>query len=217
MKIKAVGFDFDGTLIVSEETKAKECANVFREKFNRKRGIATAYKKLTGRNRREKVVALFKQVMKRDAKRSELKLVDEHFGKHYERSLKTCPLTACSNIIEELSKQVDFMFLLSLENKKEVVKVAKHCGVAKYFKEILGGPTSKVDNLLHVLEKHKLKGPEVLYFGDAHSDVVASKKVKVKIALLGKNHKTKILKEDLKADYLFDSLCDVPKDIKKFS
>lgn len=218
-KIKAIGFDFDGTLILSEEKKAEEFAKVFREKFNCRKGVAQAYRKLSGsgKNRTAKVEALFKKFLKRKPSKEEQKIIEDHFGKHYEESLKTCPLAACSDVIKELSKQVKFVFLLSLENRKEVVKVAKHCGVDQYFKEILGGPKQKVDNLLHVLKKHKVKSSEVLYLGDAHSDVIASKKVKVRIALLGRKHKLKKVKEDLDADFIFTSLCDVPKDIKDLS
>ena len=108
------------------------------------------------------------------------------------------------------------MFMLSLENEREVKKVAIHCGLSKYFDEILGGPTSKIDNLKHVLKKHKLKPSEVLYIGDAHSDVVASKKMKIKVVLLGKKHVFDKLKEDLAADFVFSNLCEVPHQIKKF-
>ena len=56
-----------------------------------------------------------------------------------------------------MKKQTKFMFLLSLENRSTVRKVAKHCGVAKYFDEILGGPKLKKKNLMHVLKKHKVR------------------------------------------------------------
>ena len=218
-KIKAVGFDFDGTLIMSEKQKAKQMAVVFKEKFGVKRGVETAYKKLIGKgySREEKVERLFERFLKRKPGRKELREVKDHFGKHYEESMSDCPLFQCTNIIKELKKQVDMLFLLSLEDKKEVKKIAMKCGVGKYFDEILGGPTSKIDNFKHLLKKHKLKPSEVVYIGDAHSDVIASKKMKVKVVLLGKKHTYKKLKEDLEADFVFSSLCDLPHSIKKFS
>lgn len=215
-KIRAVGFDFDGTLIMSEEQKAEQMAAVFREKFKVKKGIKLAYKKLMGKalSREEKVKALFKVLLHRNPQQKEVKIIKDHFGKHYEQSLRTCPLFQCTNIIKELKKQVDFIFLLSLENTKEVRRIAKHCGVGQYFDEILGGPTPKVEHLKHVLKKHKLKPQEVLYIGDAHSDVIASKKVRVKTILLGKKHMYEKLKEDLEADFRFSNLCDVPVGVK---
>lgn len=218
-KIRAVGFDFDGTLIMSEEQKAEQMAIIFREKFKVKRGVKSVYKELMGNalSREAKVKALFKQILKRKPTAEELKKVQEHFGKRYEQSLKTCPLFQCTNIIKELRKQVEFIFLLSLEDKKEVRKIAGHCGVGKYFDEILGGPKPKVENLKHILKKHKLKPQEVIYIGDAHSDVVASKKVRIKTILLGKKHLYEKLKEDLEADFRFSNLCAVPFGVNKLN
>ncbi len=218
-KIRAIGFDFDGTLIMSEVQKAEQMAIVFREKFKVQKGVLAAYKKLAEKalSREEKVKALFWRLLHRKPTKRELKIITEHFGEHYERSLRTCPLFQCTNIIQELKQQVDFVFLLSLEDTKEVRRIANHCGLGQYFDEILGGPMPKVENLKHVLKKHKLKPQEVLYIGDAHSDIVASKKVKVKTILLGKRHLYERLKEDLDADFRISNLCKVPNGFKKLN
>jgi D-glycerate 3-kinase len=216
-KIRAVGFDFDGTLIASEGMKDGIMAQVFSEEFGIKRGVKSAYQKLVGKgyNRDAKVTILFKKILKRTPTKKELKIVAAHFGKHYAQSMNSCPLFQCTNIIKELRGQVDFLFMLSLEEKKEVKKIAKHCGVDKYFDEILGGPTSKIKNFNHVIRKHKLKHSEILYIGDAHSDVVASKKKRIKVVLLGEKHTHEKLREDLEADFVFSNLCEVPHSLKK--
>jgi phosphoglycolate phosphatase len=215
--IRAIGFDFDGTLIMSEDKKGPAMAAVFREKFGVKRGVQKEYENLIGKgySRNVKVIKLFKIFLKRKPNEKELKTFADHFGEHYVRKMNACPLFQCTNVIKELRKQVKFTFMLSLENTKEVKKIAKHCGVAKYFDEILGGPTSKIDNFKHVITKHGIKASEVLYIGDAHSDVVASKKMGMKIILLGKKHTFKKLKEDLDADFVFNSLCDMPRKLEK--
>jgi phosphoglycolate phosphatase len=218
-KIKAVGFDFDGTLISSEDKKPLEMAKVFKEKFGIKRGVKSAYEKLigTGKNRHEKVESLFLQFIKRKPTKIELQEVEDHFGKHYEKSLSTCPLFQCTNVIKELKGQVKFIFLLSLENKKEVKNVLKHCGLAKYFDEIIGGPETKVNNLSNIIKKQKLKPSEIIYIGDSHSDVIVSKKLGIKVVLLGKKHTYLKLKEDLEADFVFSNLCDLPHKINNLN
>ena len=216
--IKAVGFDFDGTLVLSEEKKAREMAKVFREKFGVRRGVPTAYRKVagTGKNRQEKVTLLFRQFLGRKPTRQELRAVDEHFGFHYEQSLHRCPLMQCTNVLGEIKKQVTFLFLLSLENKREVRRIAEHCGLEKYFAEILGGPKSKQENLLHVVKKHKLKPQEVLYVGDSASDILAAKKVGVKVVILQKNFRYRELLRKLGADFAFSSLCTLPRKVEDF-
>ncbi|MEK6899811.1 MAG: HAD hydrolase-like protein, partial [Nanoarchaeota archaeon] len=86
-------------------------------------------------------------------------------------------------------------------------------GLAKYFDEIMGGPKTKIENLKHFLRKHRLKPEQVIYVGDAHSDVIASRAVKIKAILVGKKHLYERLKEDLEADFRFSSLCEIPYDI----
>ncbi len=211
--IKAIGFDFDGTLVLSESSKGPAMAAVFKEKFGISKGVRKAYEELIGKGftRDEKVARLFDQFLDRKPLKKELKMVADHFGEHYVKNVATCPLIACVDVLKSVRKKVDFMFLLSLENQREVKKIAKHCGIALHFDEILGGPRSKVDNLKHVLEKHGWKASEMLYVGDAHSDVVATRKMKVKIALLGKKHLLKKQVEDVQADYVIKDLCDLEK------
>ena len=215
--IRAIGFDFDGTLIMSEGKKSREMAKVFRENFGVKRGVKKAYEELVGNghSRHEKVVNLFAKFVGRKPTKKELKEVKDHFGKHYEDSLKTCPLFQCTNIIKELKKQVKFMFLLSLEEKKEVKKVAKHCGLEKYFDEVFGGPKSKIENMQHVLKKHKLKPSEVIYVGDSSGDIIVSKKSGVRVVLIKKKFQYTPLLKKLGADFVFSSICDIPHDIKE--
>ncbi len=207
--IKAVGIDFDGTLIMSEDIKAREMANVFREKFHLTHGVEKAYADLlnNGFNREEKVRRLFQKLLKRLPTKRELQIVKRHFGQHYRRSLRTCPLFQCTTILTELRNQVSFLFLLSLEDRAEVYALANHCSLARYFDQILGGPNSKEEHLRRVMKQRKLKPSEVLYIGDSHSDVSASKKMGIKVVLVGKKHTAEKLKEDLEADFTFSSLC----------
>lgn len=212
-KIKAVGFDFDGTLIMSEEQKAKAMKDIFRESFNIKKDVTKAYQKvsLLGLNREKKINLIFQQVFQRQPTKKEFTSINNQFSQRYQQSMNTCPLFQCSNMIKELRRQVKFIFLLSLENTREVKAIASHCGVARYFDEIIGGPKSKVENLQHILGKHNLKSAEMIYIGDSHSDVIASRKMNIKVVLLGKKHTYEKLKEDLEADFRFSSLCDLPK------
>jgi phosphoglycolate phosphatase len=211
--IQAIGFDFDGTLIMSEDKKAIVIQEIFQEFHNIKKGISKSYKELVGKgiSRENKLKIIFKKHLKREPKKIEINKLNKEFSKHYEKSLTTCPLFECTNIIKELKNQVDFIFLLSLENKTQVRNIAKHCNIAKYFNEILGGPKSKVNNLKHVLKKHNLKPSQVIYIGDTTSDIVATHKLNVKTIIIQKKFSYKKLKSALQADFVFTSLCELPK------
>lgn len=210
-KIKAIGFDFDDTLIISEKEKAGIFEEIFYQKYKVKKGVKEAYKSLLGKaNREEKIKRIIKKLLKREPSKKELKEISHAFSKGYESKLSLCPLVQCLNLLKELKKQVKFMFILSLENKKEVVKVANHCNVAGYFDEILGGPKSKLENLMHVLKKHNVKPEETTYIGDSGEDIIQAKKLKIKTIGLQKKISYRLILKKLGADFTFSSLCEVP-------
>jgi len=209
--IKAVGFDFDDTLVLSEKHKADLFVEIFEKKYGIKKGVRQCYKSLRGKmNRDEKIARIIKKMLKREPTKKEVKDLSFAFSKGYEYKLAGCPLVECTNILKELKKQVKFMFLLSLENKKQVATVAKHCGISKYFDEILGGPKTKLQNLKHVLDKHGVTPDETIYVGDSKGDVINSKQLKIKSVGLGRTNQHQKILKGLGADFTFSSLCEIP-------
>ena len=211
-QIKAIGFDFDGTLIMSEEEKANIAEEIFKKHCGVHKGIRTTYRSLVGKgfNRSQKIEKIFKKCVGRKPTQAEMQKLNKIFSKEYEKRMEICPLAACVNVLQELRDQTQFMFLLSLENKTQVRNVAKHCKLDKYFDEILGGPKSKIENLNHVLKKHGIKPEEVIYIGDSTGDIIASKKLNIKvIGIRGEFNYQKIMKK-LGADFTFSNLCKLP-------
>lgn len=202
--IRAIGFDFDGTLIISE----KEKAEIYYSLFDNKRGIKKLYSELVGKmNRLEKIAYIIRTFYHREPTKKEVKEISMKFSAEYLKKFNRCPLVSCSPFLIELRKQVKFMFLLSLEDKTDVKKLAKHCGIDKYFNEVLGGPKTKVKNFQHVLKVHKIKPSEALYIGDSREDIVSAKECGMHV--IGVNKRTSIRKimKMLGADYTFSDLC----------
>jgi len=206
----AIGFDFDDTLILSEKEKADIIGEIFLKKYGVKRGVKTKYRALLGRmNREAKLKRLLKDVLNKNPTKKELKEVNALFSKGYTEKLSTCPLVACISDLKRIRKRAKFMFLLSLENKKEVIAVAKHCGIAKYFDEILGGPKSKVMNFKHVINKHGISPKESVYIGDSTGDVKKAKKLQFHFIGVNRSAKKRTLLTKLGADYTFKNLCGI--------
>jgi HAD superfamily hydrolase (TIGR01509 family) len=138
------------------------------------------------------------------------------FSKGYEYEMASCPLITCAKDIRKLAKKVEFMFLLSLENQKEVITVAKHCGMDSYFNEILGGPKDKIKNFTHVIKKHKVKPSEALYIGDSIHDITTAKEVGFHAIGVTKSFLKRRRMIAYGADATFKMLCNIPfKEILK--
>lgn len=210
-KIKAVGFDFDNTLIMSEKEKLNLIEEIFASKYNIKKGVKLAYKNLMGKaNNEEKLRMLIRKFLKREPSEREIRELHYTFKKGYEYKLSSCPLVLCINILKELQDQVDFMFLLSLEDKDIVKDVARHCGIAKYFDEILGGPKSKVENFKYIIENKKIKPDEIIYIGDSKEDIIKSKMLKIKAFGIQQNSYQREILKRLGADFTFSNFCQLP-------
>src|SRR3989344_3175835 len=210
-KIKAIGFDFDGTLIISEKDKAELFEEIFYKIYGLKKGVKRVYHNLSGKiNRQEKIELLIQKLLNRKPTKQEIKEFSYAFSKGYEYRLSSCPLVLCTDILKGLKKQVKFMFLLSLENRNVVVDVAKHCGLAKYFHEILGGPKSKIDNFRHIINKHGIRPEEAVYIGDSKKDITLSKELNFKVIGIQKNFSYRSALKKLGADFTISNLCGIP-------
>ena len=221
MRFKAIGFDFDGTLMMSEGAKGTMMAKAFSEfeeiSSHLLEEIAKAYPHLVGRghSRDEKIKIIAENVLGYGLSSKVKRNIAKSFGKKYVKSLDHCPLFACNKLIEQLGSQVEHMFLLSLEDQKEVRAVAKHCDLSRYFEVVLGGPTGKVEHFKKLLKKWKLHPSEMLYIGDSHGDSVVAKKVGIKGVLIDSNKGHAALHKMLGADFEVGSLCDVKSMFKQ--
>lgn len=209
--LKAIGFDFDDTLVISEDKKNKIFTKIFQDKYNITDDIEPCYIQLKGKkNRREKIEYIIHYLFDRDAKPDEVNELSKAFSKSYQQEMSTCPLVQCTNMLKELKEQVDFIFLLSLENLEDVKAVANHCGVADFFDEILGGPTPKLDNLKHILENHNLDANDVVYIGDSKNDILTSKELNLHAIGIATEFNYAELLKKLGAHFTFSSVCEIP-------
>lgn len=209
--IRAIGFDFDDTLIFSEDKKVKIFQAIFSQEYHKTWGVKSTYLSLRGKaNREEKIAFMIEKLLRKPATKQEIARISKLFSQKYQEELANCPLVQCTQLLKELKQQVQFMFLLSLEEKADVAMVAKHCGVSKYFNEILGGPKSKKANFMHVLNKHKIKPSETMYIGDSRGDVVTSSMFHIKMIGVNKKFSYRKMLDELGAVFTFSNLCKVP-------
>ncbi|MDP7324170.1 MAG: HAD hydrolase-like protein [Candidatus Woesearchaeota archaeon] len=207
--IKAIGFDFDGTLIVSEKEKEKVMVATFSDVFGVSKGVKKCYISLRGVSRDDKFRKMVPKLIGRKVSVLELKKLHSSFSKHYFNAMKSCPLMGCVSDLKKLKRKMKFMFIVSIEKQTDVKKLAKHCGISGYFDEILGGPISKFDNIKHVLKKHHVDASELMYVGDSPNDILVSKQHKVKSVGLAKEKKKRNYLKKIGAHVTVKDLCRV--------
>ena len=115
-------------------------------------------------------------------------------------------------ILKQLRKRYR-LGIVSSNSEENIKKILKENGVDKLFDYIYSASSlfGKHKNLKRLIKKYKLNLEEVIYVGDEDRDILAAKKVGIKVVAVtwGYNSKEKLMKE--KPDYLVSS----PKELEK--
>ncbi|MAF35463.1 hypothetical protein CMO91_06500 [Candidatus Woesearchaeota archaeon] len=208
-EIKAVGFDFDGTLFLTEGEKSRIAAETLQFVCKAK-DARKEYVKLvgTGLSTHDKFRKLYRKLCGRPTE-EQIRALEAVFDMQYKKQLNACPLVQCTSVLKDIRKNVKSLFLVSLTDQKLLEESLKHCGLYKHFTDIYGG-SNKLAKFKSVLKKYKLKPHEVLYVGDAKNDALQSMRAKIHfVGMTSKPDKAKVLQR-MGAHTTIKNLCEFP-------
>lgn len=214
-RIKAAGFDFDGTLFLTEDDKARIAENSLAF-IHPAKGAAKDYAGMAGMklSRKQKLEVLFRKYCGKPNRKIMRSLMNV-FDIQYKNRLAVCPLVQCVDVLKTIKKQVGIVFLVSLTEKKIVVEALKHCGLYKYFTQVYCGGDKTV-HFKGIMKQKNLLPEEVLYIGDAESDILASRNAGIHfVGITKKSGRSKLLRQ-LGAHKVIRSLCEFPGSIREW-
>lgn len=198
---KTILFDFDGTLvdtfpiIEKEVRKLKGIEKKQKIDFNEIKKLGTKGLIKKSGIPYWKIPLLTKNIMREIRNRKDIKLFE-----------------GVELILKQLRKRYR-LGIVSSNSEENIKKILKENGVDKLFDYIYSASSlfGKHKNLKRLIKKYKLNLEEVIYVGDEDRDILAAKKVGIKVVAVtwGYNSKEKLMKE--KPDYLVSS----PKELEK--
>jgi len=173
--IKCVVFDFDGTLVDSNEIKR----DAFYEVTNNISGANILLDEILSSSNTGDRYNIF------DALIAELKLAGEVFvsasqlsdsyTKICEYKISNAPEIKCtSEVFEKLKKLGIKTFISSATPEITLRRIVNMRGWRSVINKAFGSPDSKIDNLQKILAKNKLSVSEVIYVGDNEIDRMAA-------------------------------------------
>jgi phosphoglycolate phosphatase-like HAD superfamily hydrolase len=175
-EIRCIAFDFDGTLADSNAIKRDTFFQIFREWS----GSAAVIEDVLDNNPkldRYGVIPLIRDTLARREGERALPPASEFvdaYGESSERRVSACPsIPGAVEALEALNGHYP-LYIDSATPQGALVRVVERRGWKHFFRDVLGRPTDKADNLRIIADREKLAPSEILMIGDGPPDVRAA-------------------------------------------
>lgn len=169
-------FDFDGVLADSVEVKTEAFAKLF-ESYGPDivTKVVAHHRSNGGMNRFDKFRIYYKEYLKKPITDTELITLSDKFSRLVVEQIVRAPeIEGATPFLNEYCSLLP-CFVNSATPQKELIEIVEQRGWSGYFKEVLGAPVSKKDNLQYILNTYGLPPEKCLFFGDATSDYEAAR------------------------------------------
>ena len=170
-------FDFDGVILDSMAIRDKGFKEVLKDfndndvvrllKYHRENGGLSRYNKFR---------YFYENILNQPVTEEIVNDLAENFSKIMKKILTSKNLLIQDSLlfIEKYYKQIP-LYVASGSDQKELRYLCKKLDIDKYFVEIYGSPTPKVDLVKKIIEENKYEPNKVVVIGDAHNDKEAAK------------------------------------------
>lgn len=208
--LRAIVFDWDGTLVETMPIKIRNAALLFSKNWGvHPEGVATSYRKYSGVPRRELFDLIAKENMGRLLSPLQFNRISHEFTRlNLETYTKEEIFTQTTlSVLKSLKKKGLLLFVSSAAIREEIEELAKSLGINTFFEEILGseGPFKKGGpHFRHVCNKYRLSPMEILFIGDEEADMRLASHLGIRCVGIGPNADIKLT--DTFADYTIKDL-----------
>jgi phosphoglycolate phosphatase-like HAD superfamily hydrolase len=167
----AIVFDFDGTLVDSNDVKAEAFGELYKSYGNEiVNKVISYHKENLGISRFPKFKYIQEHIIEElynDEIRDELSIKFTCLVK--ERIVQIPYIQGVQNFLDINHRYVPF-FLASATPEKELKAIVSQRGMQQYFEDIYGFPLTKSQILCRIINKNSFTAKRVLMVGDAFSD-----------------------------------------------
>ena len=171
--LKILVFDFDGTLIPSNELKEQIFFDIFDTKYHSiVTNVLVQYKDSSRFEIIEKILIESKQFNSSQ----DLNQFTSAYSSHLIEKIKTIPVDRDIFTNLQILKEKYHLFLSSYTYKNDLPIILKNIGFDVFFEKLFGYPQQKEVTLKNIINEYSVSSNEVLVIGDGESDRVSAEK-----------------------------------------
>lgn len=169
--IKVIVFDFDGTLVQSNQLKY----DAFFELFPRDEEHAALIRDVLGTHLEASRYVILNEILKakgiqENTRKAHVELLARRYNEIVLEGVKTCP--PCPEAERTLQQfQPSYALYLSSTTPEETLReIVQFRNWMQYFQEVFGYPRQKTDTLRHILDREHVTPAQIVVVGDGESD-----------------------------------------------
>lgn len=175
---KCIIFDFDGTLVQSDQIKRRTFFEIVKGIQSADAILEELLAKFPTSPRDIIFSLLYKQLKKIGSSaidnRSKDKWVSDYTDM-CERFVVQCPeVKGMTAVLDDLMVRKISVFINSATPEKALISICKRRGIDHYFCDILGAPRQKTENIRFILQEYPVEASDILVIGNGESDRAAA-------------------------------------------
>ena len=175
--IRAVAFDFDGVILESADIKTRAFAELFAGYPEHVERIVQLHLDQAGISRYEKFRQIHAEILELPLSAERERELGLRFSGLVADELARCPFVhGARELLALLSPDLP-LHVASGTPEEELRALVADRGIDGYFTGVHGAPRGKAEILREVLAEHELDAGELLFVGDATSDLEAAAEV----------------------------------------
>lgn len=174
--IRAIVYDFDGVIADSVNIKTEAFVELYREYGSNITDLVKKYHlKHGGVSRFEKFKYWHKQYLNKDISQEELTELTNKFSSIVrEKVIAAAFIPGAYDYIKE-KKNNYLQFICTGTPTVEINYILKEKNLNHFFDDVFGSPENKTVILSKIKNEYKLRSDELIYFGDASTDLDAAR------------------------------------------
>jgi len=188
--IKAIVFDFDGTITDSVDIKTKAFAELYRpygESVEKK--VVEYHLAHGGVSRFDKFRYFHKKFLGINLEENEVLKLSQKFSHLVIEKVIIAPyIEGAFEFISNNYKRYDF-FISTATPTDEIKKILNHKDLISYFKDVKGSPENKIDHVNQIISNNHFSLDEIIFLGDSDSDKEAADKNNIQFVAVNDDKK----------------------------